>query len=81
MKIGTMIFASPTNNSFLSQVLTNLRNDKDFDVRVKPQLSLSTHAVVESKSWIAYYPPPIALAVRGEVAERLNAPVLKTGIG
>ena len=81
MKIGTMIFASPTNNSFLSQVLENVRNDKDFDVRVKPQLGSTTYAVVESTSWIAYHPTLIAFAVRGEVAERLNAPVLKTGIG
>ena len=58
MKIGTMIFASPTNNSFLSQVLEIVRNDKDFDVRVKPQLSSTTYAVVESTSRIAYYPNP-----------------------
>ena len=58
MKIGTMIFASPTNNSFLSQVLEIERNDKDFDVRVKPQLSSITRTVVESTSRIAYYPNP-----------------------
>ena len=44
-------------------------------------LSSTTYAVVESTSRIAYYPTLIAFAVRGEVAERLNAPVLKTGIG
>ncbi len=81
MKIGTMIFASPTNNSFLSQVLENVGNDKDFDVRVKPQLSSTICSVVETTSRIAYYRGLIAFAFRGEVAERLNAPVLKTGIG
>ena len=41
----------------------------------------SDNAIVESKYLIAYHAAPIVIAIFGEVAERLNAPVLKTGIG